>query len=66
MTEVVTVLQKLFTKYSDVTERYLHVGNKENKNYVNKVLSGNYTFFDDVLSRSSAYEKLVEHETRGR
>ena len=60
LTEVATTLEKLFPKYSDITERYLPVGNNEKKNDVKIVTSEDYTFFDDVLLSSSAYEQLTQ------
>ena len=47
--EVATVLEKLFPKFSDMTEHFLPVGNNEKKAVVKKVTSGNYTFLDDAL-----------------
>lgn len=53
LTEVATALEKLFPKYSDITERYLPVGNNEKKNDVKIVTSEGYAFFDDSLLSSS-------------
>ena len=61
LTEVATTLETLFPKYSDITESHLPVGNNdEKKNDVNIVTSEDYTFFDDALLISSAYEQLTQ------
>ena len=60
MSEVATVLEKLFSKYSDITELYLPVGYSEKKNDVKQDTFERYTLFDDALLRSSAYEKLMQ------
>ena len=60
LSEVTTVLEKLFSKYSDITELYLPVGYSEKKNDVKKDTFERYTLFDDALLRSSAYEKLMQ------
>ena len=64
LTEVATALEKLFPKYSDITERYLPVGNNEKKNDVKIVTSVGYAFFDDSLLSSGACEELkqLKHE----
>ena len=60
LSEVTTVLENLFSLYSDITRIYLSVGDSEKKNDVKKDTSERCTFFDDALLRSSAYEKLTQ------
>ena len=52
LNEVTTALEKLFPKYSDITERYLHVESNEKKSDVKKDASDTYKFFDAALLRS--------------
>ena len=60
LSEVTIVLEKLFSKYSDINELYLPVRDTEKKNDVKKDTSDKYTFFDDAFLKSSAYEKLTQ------